>query len=85
MVFVARKPAELKAAISEAFAVDGPAIVDAVVVADELPNLPHVNFGSNWKIFALAKIKGSPSRGDRSVRPPAITDGGDAGTPAPLP
>src|SRR5271156_3464554 len=41
--FTARKPHELKAAISEAFAVDGPAIVDAVVVANELPNLPHLD------------------------------------------
>jgi hypothetical protein len=32
--FTARQPGELKAALSEALAVDGPAIVDAVVVAD---------------------------------------------------
>src|ERR1700732_543910 len=41
--FAAKKPGELKSAISEAFAVDGPAIVDAVVAADEIPNLPHVD------------------------------------------
>src|SRR5471032_1842263 len=35
--FTARNPTELKTTISEAFAIDGPAIVDAVVVADELP------------------------------------------------
>jgi pyruvate dehydrogenase (quinone) len=40
--FKATKPGELNGAISEAFAVDGPAIVDAVVAANELPNLPHI-------------------------------------------
>src|ERR1700684_3456927 len=35
--FAARNPGDLKAAISEALAVDGPAIVDAVVAADEMP------------------------------------------------
>jgi pyruvate dehydrogenase (quinone) len=54
--FVARKPEELKAAISEALAVDGPAIVDAVVVANEMPNLPHVDLEKLGN-FALAKIK----------------------------
>jgi thiamine pyrophosphate-dependent acetolactate synthase large subunit-like protein len=54
--FAARKPGELKAAISEALAVEGPAIVDAVVVADELPNLPHVNLDQVGN-FALAKVK----------------------------
>jgi pyruvate dehydrogenase (quinone) len=41
--FAARKPDELQEASNEAFAFNGPAIVDAVVVADELPNLPHVD------------------------------------------
>ena len=54
--FAARKPGELKSAISEAFAVEGPAIVDAVVVADEMPNLPHVELDKIGN-FALAKIK----------------------------
>ncbi len=44
--FTARKPQELKTAINEALAVDGPAIVDAVVVSDELPNLPHLRLGA---------------------------------------
>jgi pyruvate dehydrogenase (quinone) len=52
----ARKPGELKAAIGEAFAVDGPALVDAVVAADEFPNLPHVDLETIGR-FALAKIK----------------------------
>ena len=54
--FTATKPGELKAAISEAFAVDGPAIIDAVVAADEMPNLPHVELDTVGK-FAMAKIK----------------------------
>jgi pyruvate dehydrogenase (quinone) len=54
--FTARKPDELSAAISEAFAVDGPAIVDAVVAADEIPNLPHVDLETVGH-FALARIK----------------------------
>src|ERR1700733_9087595 len=54
--FTARQPGELKAAIGAAFASDGPAIVDAVVAADELPNLPHVDLETIGR-FALAKIK----------------------------
>jgi thiamine pyrophosphate-dependent acetolactate synthase large subunit-like protein len=54
--FTARKPQELPAAISEALAIDGPAIVDAVVVADELPNLPHIDIEALGKV-ALAKVK----------------------------
>jgi pyruvate dehydrogenase (quinone) len=54
--FTARQPGELKAAISEAFAVDGPAIVDAVVVANEMPNMPHVELEQVGH-FAMAKIK----------------------------
>jgi pyruvate dehydrogenase (quinone) len=54
--FSARQPGELKAAISEAFAADGPAIVDAVVPADELPNMPHVAMETVERV-ALAKIK----------------------------
>jgi pyruvate dehydrogenase (quinone) len=54
--FTARQPGELKAAISEAFAVDGPAIVDAVVAANEMPNMPHVELEQAGH-FAMAKIK----------------------------
>jgi pyruvate dehydrogenase (quinone) len=54
--FVARKPNELKAAISEALAVDGPAIVDAVVAADEMPNMPHIELEQIGN-YAKAKIK----------------------------
>lgn len=54
--FTARKPSDLKAAISEALAVDGPAIVDAVVVADELPNMPHLNMKTVENV-AIAKVR----------------------------
>jgi pyruvate dehydrogenase (quinone) len=54
--FTAREPTELKAALSEAFATDGPAIVDAVVVSNELPNLPHLELDVVGRV-ALAKVK----------------------------
>jgi pyruvate dehydrogenase (quinone) len=54
--FAAKTPGELRGAISEAFAVDGPAIVDAVVVADEMPNLPHIDLETVGH-YAVAKIK----------------------------
>ncbi len=54
--FSARKPTELKGAISEAFAIDGPAIVDAMVVANALPNLPHLNLKTIENV-AIAKVK----------------------------
>jgi pyruvate dehydrogenase (quinone) len=54
--FAARKPDELKKAISDALAVDGPAIVDAAVVANELPNLPHLDLELLGQV-ARAKIK----------------------------
>jgi pyruvate dehydrogenase (quinone) len=54
--FAARQPSELKKAISDALACDGPAIVDCAVASDEMPNLPHIepNMIGN---YALAKIK----------------------------
>ena len=54
--FKVTEPGELKDTINEAFMVDGPAIVDAVVVADELPNLPHLDLDLIGH-FALAKVK----------------------------
>jgi pyruvate dehydrogenase (quinone) len=42
--------------IGEALNVDGPAIVDCVVAADELPNLPHINLEMVGH-YAMAKIK----------------------------
>jgi pyruvate dehydrogenase (quinone) len=54
--FMARKPDELMAAIGEALAIDGPAIVDALVAADEMPNMPHVELEQVGH-YAVAKIK----------------------------
>jgi len=54
--FKAEHPDELHGAIAEAFAVDGPAIVDCVVAADEMPNVPHIELGL-VKNYAIAKIK----------------------------
>jgi pyruvate dehydrogenase (quinone) len=42
--------------LAEALSIDGPAVVDAVVVANEMPNLPHVDLEQIGH-FAIAKIK----------------------------
>lgn len=54
--FTAKHPDELHGAITEAFAVDGPAIVDCVVAADEMPNVPHIDLDQASR-YAIAKIK----------------------------
>jgi thiamine pyrophosphate-dependent acetolactate synthase large subunit-like protein len=54
--FAAKQPGDLKEALSEAFAVDGPAIVDCVVAADEMPNIPHLELEQIGN-YAVAKIK----------------------------
>jgi thiamine pyrophosphate-dependent acetolactate synthase large subunit-like protein len=54
--FRARHPDELHGAIAEAFAVEGPAIVDCVVAADELPNIPHIELDLAAH-YAIAKVK----------------------------
>jgi pyruvate dehydrogenase (quinone) len=54
--FRATKPGELDAEINEALNVDGPAIVDAVVAGDEMPNVPHIDF-ETVRHYAAAKIK----------------------------
>ena len=54
--FKAEKPGELHDAIREALNANGPAIVDCVVSADELPNLPHIEL-ERVENFAKAKIK----------------------------
>jgi pyruvate dehydrogenase (quinone) len=54
--FTAKKPQELKAAINDALAIDGPAIIDAVVASDELPNLPHLDIELVGRV-ALAKVR----------------------------
>jgi thiamine pyrophosphate-dependent acetolactate synthase large subunit-like protein len=54
--FRAEKPGELREAIDKALKADGPAIVDCVVAADELPNVPHLDLEKIGN-FAKAKIK----------------------------
>jgi pyruvate dehydrogenase (quinone) len=54
--FKAENPSELRDAISKALKANGPAIVDCVVSADELPNLPHIDL-ERVANFAKAKIK----------------------------
>jgi thiamine pyrophosphate-dependent acetolactate synthase large subunit-like protein len=54
--FKVTQPGELRAVMAEALAADGPAIVDAVVVANEVPNLPHVELEVAGH-YAMAKIK----------------------------
>jgi pyruvate dehydrogenase (quinone) len=54
--FKAEKPGELRDAIRKALDADGPAIVDCVVAADELPNLPHIDL-ERVENFAKAKVK----------------------------
>jgi thiamine pyrophosphate-dependent acetolactate synthase large subunit-like protein len=54
--FKVDEPDKLRSTIAEALACDGPAIVDAVVAAHELPNLPHVDIAQIGR-FAQAKIR----------------------------
>jgi len=54
--FTAKQPDDLRTALSEAFAADGPAIVDAVVAPDEMPNMPHLEMEQIGN-YAVAKIK----------------------------
>lgn len=54
--FRATKPGELHAEINEALRVDGPAIVDCVVAANEMPNFPHLELDKIGN-YALAKIR----------------------------
>lgn len=54
--FTAKLPGELEAAIRGALNTAGPVIVDAVVAADEMPNVPHLE-AEVLGNFAIAKIK----------------------------
>src|SRR5271166_1093077 len=54
--FKAEKPGELREAIDQAFKAEGPAIVDCVVPANELPNVPHIELDKIGH-YAVAKIK----------------------------
>jgi hypothetical protein len=64
--FRAMKPDELHDEINEALTVGGPAVVDCVVAADEMPNLPHIDLETVGN-FAVAKIREAPARSDRAV------------------
>ncbi len=54
--FKITKPDHLLATIREALASDGPAIIDAVVASDELPNLPHLDLALIGRV-AQAKVR----------------------------
>jgi pyruvate dehydrogenase (quinone) len=54
--FKAEKPGELREAIDKGLKADGPAIIDCVVPANELPNVPHLEL-ETIDNFAKAKIK----------------------------
>jgi pyruvate dehydrogenase (quinone) len=54
--FRASRPKELHDAIRQALATDGPAIIDCVVVPNEVPNFPHLEF-DKVRNYAVAKIK----------------------------
>jgi pyruvate dehydrogenase (quinone) len=54
--FKVDRPGKLRSTIAEALACDGPVIVDAVVAADEMPNVPHVDLAQIGH-FAQAKIR----------------------------
>jgi pyruvate dehydrogenase (quinone) len=54
--FKATNPDELRAKIGAALEIDGPAIVDCVVAADEMPNFPHLELDKIGH-YAMAKIK----------------------------
>jgi pyruvate dehydrogenase (quinone) len=54
--FKAEKPGELREAIDQALKAEGPAIIDCVVPADELPNVPHIDLEVIGNV-AKAKVK----------------------------
>jgi pyruvate dehydrogenase (quinone) len=54
--FKAAKPGDLVTAIRDGLAADGPTIIDCVVVADEMPNFPHLDLDKAGN-YALAKIR----------------------------
>jgi pyruvate dehydrogenase (quinone) len=54
--FKAERPGELRDAIEQALKAEGPAIIDCVVPANELPNLPHLE-PELIANYAKAKLK----------------------------
>jgi pyruvate dehydrogenase (quinone) len=54
--FRAAQPGELRGALEQALEIEGPAIVDCVVVPNELPNFPHLELEKIGN-YAVAKVK----------------------------
>jgi Thiamine pyrophosphate enzyme, C-terminal TPP binding domain len=54
--FTVKHPGLLRPELNEAFALDGPAIIDCVVPADEMPDMPHIELDQIGN-YAVAKIK----------------------------
>jgi pyruvate dehydrogenase (quinone) len=54
--FKAEKPGELREAIDQGLRAEGPAIIDCVVPADEMPNFPHIDL-EKAENYVKAKIK----------------------------
>jgi pyruvate dehydrogenase (quinone) len=54
--FRAKRPEDLRGAIEQALAIDGPAIIDCAVVPYEMPNFPHVEV-DQVKHYTVAKFK----------------------------
>ncbi len=54
--FKAEKPGELRDAIDQGLKAEGPVIIDCVVPADELPNVPHIDLEKAAN-YAKAKVK----------------------------
>ena len=54
--FTVKHPGVLRPELNEAFALDGPAIIDCVVPANEMPNMPHIELDQIGN-YAVAKIK----------------------------
>ncbi|MBV9345460.1 MAG: pyruvate dehydrogenase [Gammaproteobacteria bacterium] len=52
----AERPAELRSVLEEGLASEGPTLIDCVVAAHEVPNVPHVDL-EKLGHFALAKVK----------------------------
>ncbi len=78
--FKAERPGELREAIDQALKAEGPAIVDCVVPANELPNLPHLeleviknyakaNQGRDTRIYRRVTEARRPKRGTHREYP----------------
>ncbi len=65
--FKAEKPGELREAIAKGLKADGPAIIDCVVAADELPNMPHDLDPRENRQFCQGENQGSSVGRNRRV------------------